>query len=298
MWDPEQIATMIVTIDRLQAEGDPLGEWLALRMQLDGARLSPDERRAARRRAAALREQLGSRLILADDPELGRPHVLREHGWIADVAFEPATPARLAALLARIDASMLLRVRLRGELDGLLACLDLLLDRDAARHPSRLRMLDFELAEAQPEAHEEAHAQLDKLLHARRDELASALPDLFQLLLDDRELPLPLIAGEPDEPGVWSARERTAIGRALADPRPDLRMRALERLQQPGARPSQLRAPLLRRVTNEPTRRVREQALELIDRLGPARITLLAHLGDWAREHDDVELRRWLRART
>ena len=131
MWDPEQLAEIPVIVDRLQAAGDPLGEWLAIRLRLEArdevSPLSGAERRELRRRARALRDELGPRLILADDPRLGRPHAIRERGLLVDVSFAAASPDRLAELFARPDAGFVLRLRLRGDASGLLGCLELLL---------------------------------------------------------------------------------------------------------------------------------------------------------------------------
>jgi hypothetical protein len=297
VWDPEQLAAIEVEIDRLLLAGEALGEWLAVRMRLDGGPLGSEERARLRRRAATLREQLGSVLVLADDPGLGRPTAVRERGLLVDVGFDAATPGRLARLLARPDARFLLRLRLRGNVEDLLGCADLLLDRRAHARPAWLRLLDFELPSAgeldgkDPDAEAEAaRIRLIAGLLERRGVLLLSLADLFSLTVDDHPLQL-------DTPEAVGKR-RTALGRALADPDPEAKRFALDALADDGELATALRVPLLRLITREADPNLRQRALEVVDRIGPERTSLLALLGEWARDHEDTDLREWLDART
>jgi hypothetical protein len=293
VWDPDQLAAIEVEIDRLLLAGEPLGEWLAVRMRLDAGPLGSEERARLRRRAVMLREQLGPALVLADDPALGRPTAVRERGLLVDVGFDAAAPGRLARLLARADARFLLRLRLRGDTEGLLGCADLLLDRQAATRPAWLRMLDFELPSAgeldgkDPDAEvEAARARLIAGLLDRRDALLLSLDDLFSLTVDDHSLQL-------DAPPAGGKR-RTQLGRALANPDPEIKRRALDALLDDGELATALRIPLIRVITREADPDLRQRALRVVDRIGPERTSLIALLGEWARDHEDSELRDWL----
>jgi hypothetical protein len=208
VWDPEQLAEIPVIVDRLLAAGDPLGEWLAIRMRLDGGRAQQPERRSLRQRARVLREQLGPRLILADDPSLGQPHAVRELGLLADVSFDRATPGRLAELLARPDASFLLRLQLRGAVEVLRACIELLLEHDSAGACPRtgvrasLRQLSLEVVDDAGEPDVESSAALLQALD--ESEIAERMPSLFAVEVDRRALALPFDVAVLDEPGAWS----------------------------------------------------------------------------------------------
>jgi hypothetical protein len=298
MWDPEQLAAIEVEIDRLQLAGEPLGEWLAVRTLLAGAIAQP-ERALLRGRAAILRERLRPMLALADDPALGRPTALRDHGLIVDVRFDAATPARLAAMLARPDARFLLRLRLRGDADTLLACADQLLDPGppATAWRAWLRQLDFELPSAgeldgkDPDAEAEAaRALLIAGLIDRRPALLASLDDLFGVTVDDSPLHF-------DGP-IPASKPRTRLGRALADPNPDHKAHALDQLLDAGGDSrvlaQQLRVPLIRLITREADPALRQRALRALDRMGPERTSALALLGEWARDHEDGELNQWL----
>jgi hypothetical protein len=292
VWDPDQLAAIEVEIDRLLLSGEPLGEWLAVRTRLDAGPLGPEERARLRQRAAILRERLGSALVLADDPALGRPAAVRERGLLVDVGFDAASPGRLASLLARSDARFLLRLRLRGNVSTLLACADLLLDRHATTRPAWLRMLDFELPSAgeldgkDPDAEAEAaRIRLIAGLLDRRHALLDSLGDLFSLTVDDHPLQL-------DTPS--SGKRRTVLGRALADPDPDAKRLALDALADDSELAISLRIPLIRLITREADPNLRQLALRVIDRMGPERTSVLALLGEWARDHEDADLREWL----
>lgn len=298
MWDPDQLAAIEVEIDRLLLAGEPLGEWLAVRTLLDAGPIAPPERALLRQRAAILREQLGPALVLADDPALGRPAAIRERGLLVDVGFDAATPGRLAALLARPDARFLLRLRLRGDADTLLACTDLLVDHSK---PKWLRLLDFELPSAgeldskDPDAEAEAaRVLLIAGLLERRPALLASLDELFGVTVDDQPLHV-------DVPAPASKR-RTRLGRALADPNPDHKARALDQLLDSGVDAGQLakqlRVPLIRLITRDTDPELRQRALRALDRIGPERTSALAMLGEWARDHEDAELREWLDALT
>ncbi|MFV8755356.1 hypothetical protein ACNOYE_32805 [Nannocystaceae bacterium ST9] len=294
MWDPDQLAAIEVEIDRLLLAGDPLGEWLAIRMRLDSDPIAPEERASLRHRASSLREQLGPALVLADDPALGRPAAIRERGLIVDVGFDAANPGRLAALLARPDARFLLHLRLRGDTDMLLGCADMLTDRRAATRPAWLRLLDFELPSAgeldgkDPDAEAEAaRLRLIAGLFDRRPALLANLEDLFSLTVDDHPLQLEVGVGKP----------RTRIGRALGDPDPELKRAALDQLVGQGRLASSLRVPLIRLITREADPELRQRALHVIDAIVGERTTLLTLLGEWARDHEDLDLREWLAAK-
>lgn len=104
---------------------------------LDAPELPDGERQALRKRGRCLREELGPRLVLAEDPRLGGPYAMRVLGLLADVGFDKVTPDRLAALLVRPDAPFLLRLRLRGDAADLRNCVELLLEspsRSSLRH--------------------------------------------------------------------------------------------------------------------------------------------------------------------
>jgi hypothetical protein len=298
VWDPDQLAAIEVEIDRLLLAGEPLGEWLAVRTRLDAAPIAQPERALLRGRAAILREQLGPALVLADDPALGRPAAVRERGLLVDVGFDAATPARLAALLARPDARFLLRLRLRGDADTLLDCADQLLDPPAGSSATAwLRQLDFELPSAgdldgkDPDAEAEAaRALLIAGLLERRLALLASLDDLFGVTVDDSPLHF-------DGP-VPASKPRTRLGRALTDPNPDHKARALDQLLDAGGESGplakQLRVVLIRLITREADAALRQRALQALDRIGPERTSALALLGEWARDHEDGELRQWL----
>jgi hypothetical protein len=297
VWDPEQLAEIPVIADRLLAAGDPLGEWLAIRMRLDSGMADRPERRLLRQGARALREQLGPRLILADDPELGRPHAIRELGLLADVMFEQATPTRLAALLARPDAPFLLRLQLRGDLDALRDCLLLLLDHDrtgAARGTrASLRQLLLEpideRAEPDPVSSEVLFLELDE------SRIGERLPSLFTLQVNGRALGLPFDLEVLDESGPWSSPRRTALGRALGSSITSVRQRALLQLREHGEDAASLRVKLLAIIEHDPQPEVRAAALSVVTRLGALVPVMLALLTDVARERDDPQLREWLR---
>lgn len=284
--------------DRLLAAGDPLGEWLAIRMQLDGQPPPPPERRLLRQRARVLRELLGPRLILADDPRLGRVHAVRELGLLADVSFERATPARLAQVLARPDAPFLLRLALRGEADELLGCVELLLERErsgAARGTrASLRQLTLEVIDVSGEPDARSSDRVVETL-SNSDEIVARLPSLFALDVDRRSPALPFDVTELDQTGPWSPRRRAALGRALTSPDALVRKRALVRLREHGEQASSLRAKLLAIIEHDPQSEVRAAALRVVTRLGSLAPVMLALLTDVARERDDSQLREWLK---
>jgi hypothetical protein len=299
VWDAEQLAEIPVIADRLLAAGDPLGEWLAIRMRLDGGHAEPPERRLLRQRARALREQLGSRLILADDPKLGRPHAVRELGLLADVSFDRATPARLAELLARPDAPFLLRLQLRGDIGALQGCIELLLELEPARGGTRasMRHLVLEVVDGtgEPDA-ESGGASLEEL---GESELAVRMPSLFAVEVNRRSLSLPFDIAALEEHGAWGSSRRTALGRALSSPNASIRSRALVQLREHGEDAGALRAKLLALIEHDPQPEVRAAALGVVTRLGALAPVMLALLTDVARERDDPQLREWLKlART
>lgn len=288
VWDPEQLAEIPVIADRLLAAGDPLGEWLAIRVRLDGGRAEQPERRLLRQRARVLREQLGSRLILADDPKLGRPHAVRELGLIADVSFERATPGRLAELLVRPDAPFLLRLQLRGDIDALQGCMELLLERERVS----LRQLLLEVVDGTGEADAESG---ELLLRALGDSaIAVCMPSLFSVEVNRRSLALEFDMTQLDGPGTWNPRRRAALGRALASLDPSIRKRALLQLREHGVAAGSLRAKLLAIIEHDPQPEVRAAALGVVTRLGALAPAMLALLNDVARERDDPQLREWL----
>lgn len=295
MWDPEQLAEIPVIADRLLAAGDPLGEWLAIRMRLDGGRAEPPERRLLRQRARALREQLGPRLILADDPKLGRPHAVRELGLLADVSFDRATPERLAELLARPDAPFLLRLHLRGDLDALQGCVELLLGQEPPVTGTRasLRQLVLELVDSAGEPDADASSVL--LEELGDADITEHLPSLFAVEVNRRALTLPFDMTVLDEPGPWSPARRAALGRALASPNTSIRKRALLQLREHGEDAGSLRAKLLAIIEHDPQPEVRAAALGVVTRLGALVPAMLALLTDVARERDDPQLREWLK---
>ncbi len=285
MWDPDELAEIPVIVDRLQASGDPLGEWLAIRVRLEARDEVPAvERRALRRRARALREQLGARLILADDPRLGRPHAIRELGLLVDVSLAEAGRERLAELLDRPDAALILRLRLRGDPVALRGCVELLLE---PRRATSLRELALERVgdEGGPDLHAE--------LQARAAELGEALPGLFALHVDARAVALPFA---PARAEPWSRERRTTLGRALAHPNPGLRRAALELLREHGSDANQLRSALLSIIVDDPDPQVRKAAFAVVPRLGPGAPALLALAVDAAADRDDPLLREWLAA--
>ena len=298
MWDPEQRSEIPVIADRLLAAGDPLGEWLAIRMQLDGAMPQQPERRLLRQRARVLREQLAPRLILADDPCLGRLHAVRELGLLADVSFERATPARLAQVLARPDAPFLLRLQLRGEVDALRDCVELLLERgrvgNARGTRASLRQLTLEVIDLAGEPDAQASDSLVREL-ADSDEIGARLPSLFALDVDRRSPALPFDAAELDTAGPWTPKRRAALGRALTSPDAVVRKRALVRLREHGELAGSLRAKLLSIIEHDPQTEVRAAALKVVTRLGSLAPVMLALLGDVAREREDSQLRDWLK---
>lgn len=283
--------------DRLLEAGDPLGEWLAIRMQLDGGQPKQPERRLLRQRARALREVLGPRLILADDPALGRLHAVRELGLLADVSFERATPGRLAQVLARPDAPFLLRLQLRGEVDALRGCVDLLTDRGKSVAPrgtrASLRQLTLEVIDGVGESDAEASEQLEKDL--ADSEIGIRLPNLFALDIGRRSPPLPFDFSVLEVAGPWTSGRRTALGRALASPYAWVRHRALLRLREHGEDAGSLRVKLLSIIENDPQSEVRAAALRVVTRLGAMVPVMLALLTDLARERDDSQLREWLK---
>jgi hypothetical protein len=299
VWDPEQLAEIPVIVDRLLAAGDPLGEWLAIRMRLDGGRAQQPERRSLRQRARVLREQLGPRLILADDPSLGQPHAVRELGLLVDVSFDRATPGRLAELLARPDASFLLRLQLRGAVEVLRACIELLLEHDSAGACPRtgvrasLRQLSLEVVDDAGEPDVESSAALLQALD--ESEIAERMPSLFAVEVDRRALALPFDVAVLDEPGARSSWRRAALGRALASPDARTRSRALVQLREHGEDAGSLRAKLLAIIEHDPHPQVRAEALGVVTRLGAQAPVMLALLTDIARERDDPELREWLK---
>jgi hypothetical protein len=295
VWDPEQLAEIPVIADRLLAAGDPLGEWLAIRMRLDGGRAQQPERRSLRQRARVLREQLGPRLILADDPKLGRPHAVRELGLLADVSFERATPGRLAELLARPDAPFLLRLHLRGDIDALQGCIELLLERELPSTGTRasLRQLLLEVVDDGGELDAELGAVL--LQELGDSAIAGRMPSLFAVEVNRRALTLPFDMTVLDEPGAWSSWRRAALGRALASPNASIRKHALVQLREHGENAGSLRAKLLAIIEHDPQSDVRAAALGVVTRLGALAPAMLALLTDIARERDDPELREWLR---
>lgn len=291
VWDPEQLAEIPVLVDRLQATGDPLGEWLAIRVRLDApGEIASVERRALRRRARALREQLGPRLILADNPRLGRPHAIRELGLLVDVSFAEASTERLAELFVRPDAPLLLRLRLRGDAATLGGCVELLREppsRAGAAIQASLRELALEL-----DAERRTEPRAD--LVARAAQLGERLPSLFSLSVDARVLSLGFVEDALDKPEPWSPSRRTTLGRALASPSAAHRRKALERLREHGAVANQLRSALLRIIETDPEPRVRLAAFAVVARLGSGAAAMLALLVDAARERDDPELHDWL----
>jgi hypothetical protein len=289
VWDPEQLAEIPVITDRLLAAGDPLGEWLAIRMRLEGGRAEQAERRLLRQRARALREQLGPRLILADDPKLGRPHAVRELGLLADVSFDRATSGRLAELLARPDAPFLLRLQLRGDVDALQGCMDLLLERTR----ESLRQLMLEVIDSAGEPDSDAGVGL--LEEIGDSVIAVQMPSLFAVEVNRRSVALPFDMTVLDEPGGWSSLRRAALGRALASPNASIRKRALLRLREHGEDAGSLRAKLLAIIEHDPEPEVRAAALGVVTRLGALVPAMLALLGDVARERDDPQLREWLK---
>ncbi|PRQ05852.1 hypothetical protein ENSA5_01720 [Enhygromyxa salina] len=294
MWDPDQLAEIPVIADRLQAEGDLLGEWLAIRMRLDRGGVARPERKTLRRRARALRDRLGPRVILAQDSRLGRPYVVRDHGQIADLSVGQATPERLGLLLDRPDAAFVLRLRLRGEIEALRGCVELLLAPGSS--PGRsLRELGLELVDAGDEPDLGAGRALGAELRERAQGLGEGLPSLFGLDIDGVSLALPFdrVAVGSDQP--WTARRRTALGRALASPEPADRLGALERLLDHGEDAGQLRAPLLAIIERDPEPRVRAAAFAVVPRLGEVAEAIMALSADAARERDDPQLRDWLK---
>jgi hypothetical protein len=298
VWDPEQRSEIPVIADRLLAAGDPLGEWLAIRMQLDGAMPQQPQRRLLRQRARALREQLAPRLILADDPRLGRVHAVRELGLLADVSFERATPARLSQVLARPDAPFLLRLQLRGEIDALRGCVELLLERGRAGVArgtrGSLRQLTLEPVDGAGEPDAQSSDRLADDL-ANSDEIGARLPSLFALDVDRRSPALPFDAQELDAVGPWTPKRRAALGRALTSPDARVRKRALVRLREYGELAGSLRAKLLSIIEHDPQSEVRAAALKVVTRLGSLAPVMFALLTDVARERDDSQLREWLR---
>ncbi|KIG17594.1 hypothetical protein DB30_03075 [Enhygromyxa salina] len=294
MWDVDQLAEIPVIADRLQAQGDPLGEWLAVRVRVDAGGLARPERQILRSRARALRGRLGSRLVLADDPALGRPHVVRERGLIADIQLARATPDRLAALLGRPDAPFVLRLQLRGDANRLRACVALLLGDDASRlgrTPISLRQLELE---PEPEGTGE---QLFTELSERRDALGTRLISLFTLGVDARVIPLPFASAALDRgEQPWTPTRRADLGRALASAEPNDRRRALERLHEHGRDAGQLGAALLRIIEHEGEPSVRAAAFEVVAGLGSLAHPIIAVAADFARGREDPQLQAWLQA--
>ena len=299
MWDPEQRSEIPVIADRLLAAGDPLGEWLAIRMQLDVGLPQQPERRLLRQRARTLRELLGARLILADDPKLGRLHAVRELGLLADVSFERATPSRLAQVLARPDAPFLLRLQLRGDLDALRDCVELLLERGksgAARGTrGSLRQLTLEVIDPVGEHDAESSEQLEEELSGSGSEIGARMPNLFALDVDRRSPALPFDKKVLDAADPWSPGRRAALGRALTSPDAGIRKRALVRLREHGEHAGSLRARLLWIIEHDPQSEVRAAALKVVTKLGALAPVMFALLTDVARERDDSQLREWLR---
>jgi hypothetical protein len=297
VWDPEQLAEIPVIADRLLAAGDPLGEWLAIRMRLDAGMAEQPERRLLRQRVRALREQLGPRLTLADDPKLGRPHAIRELGLLADVSFERVTPGRLAELLARPDAPFLLRLELRGEVDALRDCVELLQAREpeptAGGTRASLRQLVLEVIDAQGEP--DVASGVDLLQELGASEIGDRMPSLFAVEVDRHSLELPFDMAVLDGPGPWSSRRRAALGRALASSAASVRQRSLLRLREHGEDAGALRVKLLALIESDPQPEVRAAALSVVTRLGALVPTMLALLTDIAHEKDDPQLREWLK---
>jgi hypothetical protein len=293
VWDPEQLAEIPVIADRLLAAGDPLGEWLAIRMRLGTDMAEQPQRKLLRQRARALRDELGQRLTLADDPRLGRLHAIRELGLLADVSLERATASRLAQLLARADAPFLLRLHLRAELDALRECVELLQALPLPGTRASLRQLVLEVIG--PNAEPDAGASAALLDDLRESQLGERMPSLFMVEVDRRSLPLAFDLAVLDEPGPWSSRRRAALGRALSSPIASIRQRALVRLREHGEDAGALRVKLLAIIEHDPHPEVRAAALGVVTRLGALMPTMLALLSDIAHEQDDPKLREWLR---
>jgi hypothetical protein len=293
VWDPEQLAEISVIADRLLAAGDPLGEWLAIRMRLGVSMAEQPERKLLRQRARVLRDQLGPRLTLADDPRLGRLHAVRELGLLADVSIEHATESRLAQLLARPDAPFLLRLQLRGDVEALRECVESLQARPLPGTRASLRQLVLEVIDARAEPDAESSAEL---LEDLGDwQLGERMPSLFAVEVDHRSLPLAFDLAVLDEPGPWSSRRRAALGRALSSPVASIRQRALLQLREHGENAGALRVKLLSIIESDPQPEVRAAALSVVTRLGALVPTMLALLSDIAHEKDDPQLREWLR---
>ena len=291
MWDPEELTAIAVRVDALLAKGDPLGEWLALcaRLERDGATLAFAERKALRRRARSLRNSLAQRLDFGDDREEPQTHALRERGWIRDVALEGTTLARLERVLARPDASFILRLNLGGHAPALEACVERVLESEPAAH---LRQLGLWLELAT----EREKASFVRRIEARADELGRRLPHLVELEVNGTYVALEA-GDDPSEDAqtqAWSAARRTALGRALTRPDPEQRRDALHQLRGYGESVAQLRSSLLQLVEHDPERRVRAAAFALIPQLGPASEAMFAYLVDSAREREDADVLGWL----
>lgn len=285
MWDPEQLEAIAVCIDGLQAAGDPLGEWLAIRERIETGDLAQAERKILRQRARQLRTSLGSRLVLAQDPALAQPHVVRERGWISELGLDAAAPAVLERILARPDASFVLGLRLRGPAAPLEACLELL-----RASPVRLSLRRLVLDRG-PEGREPF--ALAQRIAARADALGRELSALFELEVEGQLVglrPAPVGLADP----AWSAARRTALGRTLASPDPLRRREALHQLRAHGAEVAQLRTLLLRLIEHDPERRVRAAAFALVPQLGAMSEAMFAVLLDSARRRKDALLLDWL----
>jgi hypothetical protein len=295
MWDPEQLAEIPVIADRLLAAGDPLGEWLAIRMRLDPGMADQPERRLLRQRARVLRDQLGPRLILADDPRLGRPHAIRELGLLADVSFERVTADRLAELLTRPDAPFLLRLQLRGEVDALRDCVELLQEGAGTARGTRASLRQLVLSVIDAHGEPDAASSSDLLDELGVSQIGERMPSLFTIEVDRRSLALPFDMAVLDGPSPWSSRRRAALGRALSSPVANVRQAALLRLREHGEDAGALRVKLLAIIESDPHPEVRAAALGVVMRLGALVPTMLALLTDIAHEKDDPQLREWLK---
>jgi hypothetical protein len=288
MWDEDQLAEMAVIIDRLQASGDPFGEWLAIRGRLElEAGVPKSDRRTLRARARSLREQLGPRWSLAGAEPSARVEGIRERGFLVDVSLGEASPERLDALLDRPDAAVLLRLRLRGDPAQVWASVEQLLARARASSrssslvSSNLRELaiDVELPAA-------ATAELTAAL-------AVELPRLFSWIAGPRAVPLAFAREQLERAEPWSARRRTTIGRALASGEPRVRRRALEQLATHAEAGNQLRSVLFAIIEGDPDPEVRRAAFAVVPGLGSGAAVILALAIDAASE-DDPQLREWL----
>lgn len=299
MWDPQQLAEIAVLTDELQARGDLLGEWLALRTRMEGssqAQRSASETEALVRRSRELRAGLGERLRLSEDPRFASVELLRTRGLISDLSMGEAQPGSLAALLRRPDAAFVMMVRLRGEAASLRACVDLLGGRAAGERGRALRELSLEVVDATGEFDEEASAALQLELARHTPELLHANPGLYWLEVDGTVSPLPvdMDVADVDEP-AWGPEQRTRLGRGLSSTDAQLRRRALDQLRQHGRHAGQLQRPLLSLAEGDESAPVRAAALAVIAQLEreTAR-AMFAILGDSARRRDDPMLRGWL----